>query len=457
MARWVYEDGTPVPDELVNEIQPMASHGPAQPAVPPGERDWMEGAATLGSGIVGSLAGAGAGVASLPYYVARHALNPTTPPPERSARELRQRVQEGMTYMPQTPAGARAILSMADTIEHNPVLSPEWLQRLEQGVGQATYPELGEITGLAAHPLNLLATGPARAALGAGARLTGELAGRPLSALARGGERAAVRALGAPASTVRPIARVLGREGLEQVGREVQQIPGAALRQGPEGVFNPRGPNPLRSAMDPVGAELAQTAEAASQTPATVDLGRVLERFRAATSQFEKDPIIGPRLATIRDYVTSSAAGRGIWTPDSRQLLHVSPAQALAMRQGLDDVLFSATTGLKKGGNASREFGRLRRIVDDELGSAMTEALGPEGGARWAQLNAQYGRLATARRLAEAGYGSNVGREFAAPQLTRRRYLGIVPGISTEGAAAPPFRMMAAHARLGQPFSALGF
>lgn len=481
---WVYEDGTPVPPEqeaLIDEdgrvggldpwsaamhrgLGPDAGHAQIRqrrmfeaaqrPPQPPGLGRRLlaggEALGTLGSAMVAEPVAALGATATLPVNAARHAMDPArVPPPEQTARGVRQDLRDAFTWVPETETGQRGLEALGGGLERNPALNPQYVRWVEEQVGQSTSPEAGELAGFLAHPLSLASMGPVRAGVRA-------LARPPLRAMARSGERAAVRTLGAPPGLAGNVALSRGEAGMQALGREVQQLPGAALRKGPSGVYQPRGGSPLKAALEPVGQRLAGMAEAAELQGGRMDLGRVLSRFDAATAQLARDPMAGPRLQAVREYLQQTALKRGLWTPQGRQLFNLTPQEALAMRQGLDDVIYSAQTGLRRGSPLVEEFNRLRRIVDDELSQSISGALGHQAGLEWANLNRRYHDLADVRRLARAGYRRQAGQTYS-PGQGRRRTLAGVPLPSVERPVQPSYNLMAAHARTFQPFSAFGF
>ncbi len=356
-------------------------------------------------------------------------------------RAARRQVEEAVTYQPRTSEGRQALEALGR------VAQPEIFRPGIRKVGQVLGPEAEDVVAMAYSPLTWL--GGARAPLGAAKE-----------SILRGGQRAAVRSLGAPGSLVGRLAESRGTAGMQELGQTVLDIPGARLARGPRGVWEPGGESPLGAAMDPVGKRVSDIAAVATQGGGVVDLGGVLERFDAATQGLAKDPFARERLAKVRDYVAQSAQGRGVWTPDQRQLMHLTPDEAWAMRRGLDDVIYGAEqtpTPLSAKSPVKQSFSQLRRLVDDALGESVSSSLGPEVGKAWAQANRKYHDLADVQRLARAGYRRQAAAEFSPPQGSQLRVgvgtgyrLPLLSRFLTSYPTQPSFGATAARARLSQ-------
>ncbi len=464
MAQLYYEDGTPVAAEDYAQLQPLPSHGPpegpgflrqaldvgvqaasAMPGVPelgppmtPAGRS-VYGAREAGramvTGAAGQMAGYGAQLGSLPYHVVQGLRHPASTDPWLAARGTRHAVEEAARYVPQTPEGMRALRAVSENSFVTPRLTQDVVAAAQRFGGEGAGEELGDIAGMVVHPANLAPV------VGPGVR-----AGR--AGFARAAESTALRTLGAPAEVAELMER-RGEAGARAVAGTLLDLPGAELRGGPRGIRG-TGPGgrggPVHAALGPAGERVGRLAQAATAAGESLDLGDVLAKFDASNGWMAKDPVAGPWLAAVRDYVAQTAAKRGLWTPEGR-LLTLTPAEAHDMRVGLDAIIRNAETGLKRTSPVVQQFDRLRYLVDDELGSAMERAgLGEE----WAAANRQYGNLKDIGRIARAGYELQAEHEVG-PTTRQRVYLGgrvPTPGFSVGRTSRPGYNLTALKARL---------
>lgn len=433
MARFVFEDATPAAAapaaRFVFEDEPdahqrpemVASHKPGEDvrSITAGDlvAGPVEGALSLGTGMLAYPAGLAVGAASFALGRGKDPLD------VEAAKDWRTKTQEALTYSPRTDSGQGFVGAVGRVLE-------PWTKSAEY-VGQKVEDVTGSpMAGGAASEVFGAVVNPLTPILGARGLAREPIAAPTASSpglLRRAAESAAVRAANADRTAFRqafgkPVNEMkLHRTGAFLLDESVPLRSPTAMRDA------------LQAIKDTEGPAIGQLAAKAEQAGATVNL-------RAAVDRALKSPSV---VALTKNTETRPLHARVVAFLEDQIKQHgdvVSPVVAHDIRRQLGPLGQFDKMDLTRPKPLADAFKGAYGSVNGELAKAMRGAgLGDD----WMKVNANFTSASTAKKLADVGHERNQGNRFLRPSEKFTAGLGMAGSLMNPAALALPVAQVA--------------